>query len=297
MCAKRTTSKETRLTSLSRIFQAGFVATIAGMSCSALAQGDARFCGNYAANASDVAGDGDEKESGLPGPLERCPRQLPKSFRLVHEESAILGSGRRGEHPPFGGAVHRHASKAPAAATPQANATQGDARFCGNYAKNASEVAGTAMRKNPACLDPSRGVHDNYQSHFDWCMKNPPSSVQGAEANIRRLAAQCTGNASNPPQAGAAPKPSSGALNASRAKTISFPGGRYTRLQGDHWAELGDNGGRFNFVQTNINDHQIFLQDRSRGVHITLNLRDRTIYYKGSKDSNFRSLYKITKVE
>ena len=117
MCAKRTTSKETRLTSLSRIFQAGFVATIAGMSCSALAQGDARFCGNYA--------------------------------------------------------------------------------------KNASEVAGAAMKKNLACLDPSRGVHDNYQSHFDWCMKNPPSSVQGAEANIRRLAAQCTGT---PPKAAPAPQ-------------------------------------------------------------------------------------------
>ena len=84
---------------------------------------------------------------------------------------------------------------------------QGDARFCGNYAANASEVAGGAVKKNPACLDPSRGVHSNYQSHFEWCMRNPPSSVQGAEANIRRLAAQCTGNASNPvPAAATAPQ-------------------------------------------------------------------------------------------
>jgi len=72
---------------------------------------------------------------------------------------------------------------------------QGDTRFCGQYAANMAGVGDLAVKKNPACLDYSKGVHGNYQSHFDWCMKTPPASVQGAEANIRRLVSQCTGNA------------------------------------------------------------------------------------------------------
>ncbi len=80
---------------------------------------------------------------------------------------------------------------------------QGDARFCGSYAANASGMGDAAVKKNPACLDYSRGVHGNYQSHFDWCMKNPRSSVHGAEANIRRLVSACTGNAARPATAAA----------------------------------------------------------------------------------------------
>lgn len=65
---------------------------------------------------------------------------------------------------------------------------QGDPRFCGNYAHNAASLGDAVMKKNAKCLDLSRGLHPDYKSHFDWCMRQLPSSVQGAEANIRRLA-------------------------------------------------------------------------------------------------------------
>lgn len=91
-------------------------------------------------------------------------------------------------------------------------AQQGDARFCGSYAANMSGMGDLAVKKNPACLDYGKGVHGNYQSHFDWCMRTPVPSVQGAETNIRRLIAQCTGNGpqagspQNPPPGGARPQ-------------------------------------------------------------------------------------------
>lgn len=34
--------------------------------------------------------------------------------------------------------------------------------------------------------------------HYDWCMKQPQASVQGAEANIRRLVSMCTANVRRP---------------------------------------------------------------------------------------------------
>lgn len=84
---------------------------------------------------------------------------------------------------------------------------QGDPRFCRNYAHNAASLGDAVMKKNAKCLDLSRGLHPDYKSHFDWCMRQLPSSVQGAEANIRRLASQC--NATGP--APSAPRPASGA--------------------------------------------------------------------------------------
>lgn len=79
-----------------------------------------------------------------------------------------------------------------------AQSSPGDARFCQSYAANVSGMGGLAIKKNPACLDYSKGVHGDFKMHYDWCMNNPASSVQGAEANIRRLVSACTGNASRP---------------------------------------------------------------------------------------------------
>jgi hypothetical protein len=70
---------------------------------------------------------------------------------------------------------------------------QGDARFCANYAQNASTIGENARRKNPQCVIPSKGLHPDYNSHFNWCMGQLPSTVQSAENNIRRLAMECTG--------------------------------------------------------------------------------------------------------
>ena len=88
---------------------------------------------------------------------------------------------------------------------------QGDARFCGSYAANMAGVGDMAVKRNPACLDYAKGVHGNYQSHFDWCMKTPAASVQGAETNIRRLVSLCTGNAPAPAPSRANAAPPAGA--------------------------------------------------------------------------------------
>jgi hypothetical protein len=76
---------------------------------------------------------------------------------------------------------------------------QGNAQFCGNYALNVTGVVDLALKRNPACLDYTRGVHAVYNNHYEWCMRQPAATVQGAEANIRRLVAQCTGNAPTRP--------------------------------------------------------------------------------------------------
>jgi hypothetical protein len=87
--------------------------------------------------------------------------------------------------------------------TALAQGAPGDARFCQSYAANVSGMGGLAIKKNPACLDYSKGVHGDFKMHYDWCMRTPASSVQGAEANIRRLVSACTGNAR--PAAGGSP--------------------------------------------------------------------------------------------
>ena len=86
---------------------------------------------------------------------------------------------------------------------------QGSRDFCGRYAANMAGVGQGAIARNPACLDYNRGVHGNYQMHFDWCMRSSPDTVQGAEGNIRRIVTQCTGNAQPPRPQQAAPRPQS----------------------------------------------------------------------------------------
>ncbi|MFT4099126.1 MAG: hypothetical protein QM651_18545 [Rhodoblastus sp.] len=89
---------------------------------------------------------------------------------------------------------------------------QGDTRFCSTYGANMAGVVDLALKKNPACLDYAKGVHSNYQMHFDWCMKQPQASVQGAEANIRRLVTQCAGNGAQPSRAANSARPNKSAL-------------------------------------------------------------------------------------
>jgi hypothetical protein len=74
----------------------------------------------------------------------------------------------------------------------------GGASFCRQYAEIMSGIAKEAIQKNPACLDYSKGVHDVVKMHYDWCMRTPRRSVEGAEDNIRRLVSACTGNARGP---------------------------------------------------------------------------------------------------
>ncbi|GKX35340.1 MAG: hypothetical protein MnENMB40S_29580 [Rhizobiaceae bacterium MnEN-MB40S] len=62
-------------------------------------------------------------------------------------------------------------------------------QFCRQYASTTADVVRDAISKNPACQDYHRGVHDNYDMHFNWCIHNSRDTVMGATDHIRSLAA------------------------------------------------------------------------------------------------------------
>jgi len=74
----------------------------------------------------------------------------------------------------------------------QAAAQTGDAEFCRRYAAAAARAAQDAIALNPACLDPSKGVHPVQKAHNEWCMRTPSQDVEGAATHIQRLASRCT---------------------------------------------------------------------------------------------------------
>lgn len=69
----------------------------------------------------------------------------------------------------------------------------GDAAFCNNYAFSTKQYVDGVLARKPSCLDYSKGVHNNYQMHFDWCRRTSRGEVEGAAQNIRRLGNQCLG--------------------------------------------------------------------------------------------------------
>jgi hypothetical protein len=66
-------------------------------------------------------------------------------------------------------------------------------RFCNKYAESTAAIVSEAIKQNPGCLDPDKGVHPSAEHHFSWCMQNTRSTVKGAAENIRQLVAKCTG--------------------------------------------------------------------------------------------------------
>ena len=74
-------------------------------------------------------------------------------------------------------------------------------QFCRQYASTTADVASDAISRNPACQDYNRGVHANYDMHFNWCMNNSRDTVTGAADHIRSLAASCAGAARSQPPA------------------------------------------------------------------------------------------------
>lgn len=69
----------------------------------------------------------------------------------------------------------------------------GDARFCQQYAETVATASEDAIKSNPACLNPGKGVHGDRNNHFAWCMRTPSDEVQGAAVHIRRLGSRCAG--------------------------------------------------------------------------------------------------------
>lgn len=72
-----------------------------------------------------------------------------------------------------------------------ASTAPGGAAFCRMYAKATAGLVNEVLKRKPACIDPSRGVHADYTNHHDWCMKNPENTVMGAAKAIRERAVAC----------------------------------------------------------------------------------------------------------
>jgi hypothetical protein len=72
-----------------------------------------------------------------------------------------------------------------------AQGSPGDDTFCRQYADTVATAAEDAIRTNPACLDPGRGVHGDRDMHRQWCARTPQDRVESASVHVRRLAARC----------------------------------------------------------------------------------------------------------
>ena len=71
-------------------------------------------------------------------------------------------------------------------------------RFCDQYASTTANVVASALKRNPGCLDYSKGVHSDYTMHFNWCRQNSRQTVSGAAEHIRNLVERCSGAAAPP---------------------------------------------------------------------------------------------------
>lgn len=67
-----------------------------------------------------------------------------------------------------------------------------DENFCDWYSAFSVAIAHKAITQNPDCLDFGRGLHENKDMHFSWCMRNTKETVTGAGRHIADLAEQCS---------------------------------------------------------------------------------------------------------
>ena len=155
---------------------------------------DDRFCKQYASNVSAVAKDAIARKKSCFNPSKGVHSNYQSHYDWCRKNTR--------------NAVHGAAEnirKLAAICSINLNNLKTDDRFCKQYASNVSAVAKNAIARNLSCLNPGKGVHSNYQSHYNWCRKNTRNAVHGAADNIKRLAAQCTTARPVPGTQGAAP--------------------------------------------------------------------------------------------
>ena len=164
-----------------KIFSAAVLSLVV-LTGPSLAAGD-RFCNQYASTTADVAQEAINKN---PACLD--PSRGMHGVYKAHYDWCRKTPRKTVEGASFN--IRRLAAKC----TRQARGPNGPTnhQFCQKYATNAVRISKRAIDRNPSCLDPSRGVHTYYKSHYDWCLKNTRGTVQGAVKNIRRLADQCS---------------------------------------------------------------------------------------------------------
>ncbi|MGV3551173.1 hypothetical protein [Rhizobium sp.] len=87
-----------------------------------------------------------------------------------------------------------------------------------------------------------------------------------------------------------------GKVNGKNLSYVRYNKGGFQSLGGGHWAELGDDGGRANFVETRRADATVFLFDQSRDVRIALDTKKKAVFFARGKEK-WRSLYKIESMD
>ncbi|MCO5089265.1 MAG: hypothetical protein M9883_20675 [Methylobacteriaceae bacterium] len=155
----------------------------------------------------------------------------------------------------------------------------GDAAFCNNYAFTTKQYVDGVLARKPSCLDYSKGVHNNYQMHFDWCRRTARGDVEGAAQNIRRLgniclsAGQGGGNfggrntGGNSGQFGAGNFRDRGAGRGASANGCPAPG-RVRSLNSDrstHIVFVNSTGGPLKFYWLDFQGQRVFYQELQPG--------------------------------
>ncbi len=161
-----------------------FVALVA-LSGPSLAQnnvGGKQFCSKYAENVSRIAKNAIAQNSSCFDPDKGMHGDYQSHYNwcMRTPRASVKGAAKN---------IRRLARQCRAQAS--GNRPGGD-RFCQQYASSAADVSKQAIARNPACLMPDKGVHSYYKGHYDWCMKTPRATVEGAAKNIRRLARACS---------------------------------------------------------------------------------------------------------
>ena len=85
-------------------------------------------------------------------------------------------------------------------------------------------------------------------------------------------------------------------LNSGNVAVVYYPGGRFERVAANRWVEAGDNGARFDFIETGFDETAVYLRDPSRNVQIALDVSLKVVLY-AEGDGEFRKLYTITHAE
>ena len=103
-------------------------------------------------------------------------RDLVQKCTASNRGGANNGRGNFGNNggPPAGG--NRNASTDPG--------------FCQSYAQGMVAMGTEAIRKNCLQYGP-QGLHTNYQSHYNWCLRQTRAAASGAAARVNGLLASC----------------------------------------------------------------------------------------------------------
>ena len=122
--------------------------------------------------------------------------------------------------------------------------------------------------------------------------RRPLYDIQGSSVKVA--------HAQQPsPQSPGAPPPQAPAVNGRNVTEVAFGRGNqrfgtYTQTGNRQWLEVPAARGnpRHNFAETNRDDWSVYLSDRSRNVHLQLNLHTKKVMYSDARSSR-RPLYDI----